>query len=114
MKFEEVLPKMRDEGRIGKVGESLLFKISSDGRLWIQVNPISPWRPLQDLNEEYLTKDLRSLLPIEIKRWDWIFGNGCKSLFFRTGLTKEQAENKRIFHEYEWSHPIPQTLREEE
>ena len=67
MKFEEVLPKMRDEGRVGKVG-GMFFKFEN-GLLWRKTSECSPWSHFPRIVEDYLTIDTWSLEPIKVKKW---------------------------------------------
>ena len=116
MKFEEVLPKMRDEGRIGTVGGLLFFKISKDGKLWMKPIQEYEWQYHPDLNEEYLTKDLWSLEPIKVKKWRWVFGCGeTVQREVSSYMTEEEALSYK-FHanSYAWMERIDHTLKEEE
>ena len=115
MKFEEVLPKMRDEGRIGTVGGLLFFKISKDGKLWMKPIQEYEWQYHPDLNEEYLTKDLWSLIPKKVKKWQWVFGIGDK-INHTSPDRKTELEASIYMSEnwFEWAERIDHTMIEEE
>ena len=113
MKFEEVLPKMRDEGRVGMVGTTF-FKMSPDGKLWAKVDP-GYWEVHHNLNEEYLTTDEWSIEPRKVKRWAWAFGHGDKcQMVPHNKMTEIEAECYKITHDHEWMERIEHTMVEEE
>ena len=111
MKFEEVLPKMR-EGKIGKVGE-YLFKLSEYGLIWKKSH--SSWTRHPRMLEDFLERDDWSLEPMKVKKWQWIFGCGVEGESSpRVYLTEEKAEKYRVEYEYDWMERIDHTLIEEE
>ena len=113
MKFEEVLPKMRDERRVGVVGTTF-FKISADGKLWMKLDT-GYWHFHPNLNENYLTTDEWSLEPRKVKRWQWVFGIGDK-INHTSPDRKTELEASIYMSEnwFEWAERIDHTMIEEE
>ncbi len=112
MKFEEILPKMRDEGKIGKVGE-YLFKLSEYGLVWKKSH--SSWTRHPRMLEDFLERDDWSLESMKVKKWRWVFGRD-ETMLYLTELffSENKAEYFRIERGFAWKHPIPQTYIEEE
>ena len=111
MKFEEVLPKMR-EGKIGKVGE-YLFKLSEYGLIWKKSH--SSWTRHPRMLEEFLERDDWSLEPIKVKKWQWVFGSDAEiQAAPAVYLTEEKAEKYRVAYEYDWMERIDHTMIEGE
>ena len=113
MKFEEVLPKMRDEGRIGKVG-GMFFKFEN-GLLWRKTSECSPWSHFPRIVEDYLTIDTWSLEPIKVKKWQWVFGvrNECRVIPTHR-MTEAEAEGYMVVNGFGWAEEIDRTMVEEE
>lgn len=110
MKFEEVLPKMRDEGRVG---------------IWINrrhkfIDGVLHWEEKDHwsfitYSGEAFTSDSWTLEPIKVKKWQWVFGSDVEGESLpRIYLTEERAEAYRIEYEYDWMEPIDHTMIEEE
>ena len=112
MKFEEILPKMRDEGKIGKVGE-YLFKLSEYGLIWKKSH--SSWTRHPRMLEDFLERDDWSLEPIKVKKWQWVFGVENKANFLmQARMTKQEACDYAKEHNFNWTVYIDQTMIEEE
>ncbi len=113
MKFEEILPKMRDEGRVGLVGTTF-FKISLDGKLWMKLDT-GYWEVIHNLNEEYLITDEWSIVPRKVKKWQWVFGVENRANFLmQARMTKQEACDYAKEHNFHWTVYIDQTMIEEE
>ena len=114
MKFEEVLPKMRDEGRIGKV-EGYFFKLSEDGLVWKKSSEHSSWTRYPRMLEDFLKSDDWSLEPMKVKKWRWAFGFGYSDEPMLSGLlTEEEAEKYMRRHGFGWAEKISKTMVEVE
>ena len=112
MKFEEILPKMRDEGKIGKVGE-YLFKLTEYGLVWKKSH--SSWTRHPRMLEDFLERDDWSLESMKVKKWQWVFGSGVEIQVAPAGyLTEEKAEKYRVAYEYDWMERIDHTMIEGE
>lgn len=110
MKFEEVLPKMRDVGRVG-IWNGHRHKFV-DGML--QWEEDCPW-PFIHYSGKAFTSDDWVLEPIKVKKWQWVFGSDVEGESLpRLYLTEERAEAYRIEYEYDWMEPIDHTMIEEE
>ena len=113
MKFEEILPKMRDEGRIGKIEEEF-FKLE-DGIIWRKSAEHLPWSRHPEKIENYLMSSNWSLEPIKVKQWLWVFGVGNEGKELPLDkLTEAEAECYRIKYKLEWMERIEHTMAEEE
>ena len=113
MKFEEVLPKMRDEGRIGKVGGNF-FKFEN-GLLLGKSDECSPWTRFPIPVEDYLRSDGWSLSPSKVKKWKWVFGYGKdEQLVKEYSMTEAEAEKYKNEYHFEWAERIMRTVTEEE
>ena len=110
MKFEEVLPKMRDEGRVGIFdGHRHAFE---NGLLMIEVS--GHWY-YANYNGIALTSETWTLEPAKVKKWQWVFGLGTdRQSLPRTKLTEIEAECYKITHDHEWMERIEHTVVEEE
>ena len=113
MRFEGVLPKMRDEGRIGKVG-GMFFKFEN-GFLWRKTSECSPWSHFPRIVEDYLTIDTWSLEPIKVKKSCWSFGTGPRLLSqMLDPCTDDEATKMRVEQGFEWKEEIVNTRIYEE
>lgn len=115
MKFEEVLPKMRDEGWIARFGGYLRFKLS-EGCLWINTNfPGSGWSPHHELNEEYFLQDRWELEPVKVSKWRWVFGYGSQlQTTSYAHLSESEAEEYKLQKNFGWAERIEHTHTEVE
>ena len=114
MKFEEALPKMRDEGRI-VARNDMTYKLE-DGTLWGQRKDKNDgkWYRVA-FTGAALLEGSWTLLPIKVKKWQWVFGSDVEGESLpRLYLTEERAEAYRIEYEYDWMEPIDHTMIEEE
>ena len=111
MKFEEVLPKMRDEGRIG-VWDG--YRNKFEGERFIREYPQNDWGGVS-FGYRAFTSDEWTLEPIKVKKWRWVFGRD-ETMLYLTELffSENEAEYFRIERGFAWKHPIPQTYTEEE
>ena len=110
MKFEEVLPKMRDEGRVG-IWTGRRHKFINgvlhweEKGLWVFIN----------YSGEAFTSDSWSLEPLKVNKWSWVFGRGDMwELIPSTKMTEIEAECYKITHDQEWMERIEHTMAEEE
>ena len=111
MKFEEALPKMRDEGRIG-VRKERRHKFEKG--VFVMEYPLGGWSEVY-IGAPSLTKDDWTIEPIKVKKWQWVFGSDVEGESLpRLYLTEERAEAYRIEYEYDWMEPIDHTMSEEE
>ena len=111
MKFEEVLPKMRDEGRIA-IHNGNQYKFF-DGNIYLKMDHV--WI-LVTLTTIALISDEWSLEPIKVKKWRWVFGCGeTVQREVSSYMTEEEALSYK-FHanSYAWMERIDHTLKEEE
>ena len=110
MKFEEVLPKMRDEGRVGIFdGHRHAFE---NGLLMIEVS--GHWY-YANYNGIALTSETWTLEPIKVRKWQWVFGSETEGESLpRLHFTEERSEAYRIEYEYDWMERIDHTMIEEE
>ena len=111
MKFEEVLPKMRDEGRIAirkecrhKFEEGVLVQEDSSGN-WFEVS----------LSSQALMGDSWSLEPRKVKRWQWAFGceKECQMLP-RIRMSEMEASVHAEMNKFEWMEKLEKTMIEAE
>ncbi len=108
MKFEEVLPKMRDEGRVGVIG--LDFFKFENGFIWKRSSKYSPWVHFPRIVEDYFTSDDWAIEPVKVKKWQWVFGNDIQILLSPPlHLTKDEAEIKRVLYSYSWKNLVAPT-----
>ena len=110
MRFEEVLPKMRDEGRIAvRNGQEYKF---FDGNLMFKAN--HEWVYITLTSQAYITNDW-TLEPIKVKKWQWVFGVENRANFLtQSRMTKQEAYDYAKGHNFNWAIYIDQTLTEEE
>lgn len=116
MKFEEVLPAMRDEGRIG-IWKKLRFRIH-DGKLEYDSGYMggmwNPWTSDDDLGELLLGQ--WSLEPREVKKvkkWFWIFGRNDEVYASpKFPMTDEEAIEYLWTHGLDWKHKVDETGKE--
>lgn len=111
MKFEEVLPKMRDEGRVGILfGSRHTFDSSRNFVRWEKTG----WR-LFEASSAVFTSDEWSLEPIKVKKWQWVFGvrNECRVMPIHR-MTEVEAEGYMIVNGFGWAEEIDHTMVEEE
>ena len=85
MKFEEVLPKMRDEGRIANLNGHL-HKFA-DGRLWMKCLS-GRWEVIQYTGDGLTTDDWK-LEPVKVSKWRWVFGFGSELQMTAYGYLSE-------------------------
>lgn len=110
MRFEDVLPKMRD-GRIAELnGTKYRF---SDEKLHKWISREEKWVGMQvsDLWFKTAIKTTCWKFPQEIvKRWQWVFGSGSEKKENACGYyTEIEAEGLRIKYGFEWKHRIDET-----
>ncbi len=110
MKFEDVLPKMRDEGRIAVLsGNQYIF---FDRNLYSRTN--NEWI-LVTLTSAALTSEGWSLEPRKVKKSCWSFGTGTRLLSqMLDPCTEEEATKMRIEQGFEWKEEIVSTRIYEE
>ena len=109
MKFEEVLPKIRDEGRIANL-HGLSHKFS-DGKVWIKY-PGGEWLRARFTAEAFTTDDWK-LEPVKVVKWRWVFGCDDECLKgICNKMTEEQAEKYRVANEFDWMERIKHTRTE--
>jgi hypothetical protein len=89
MKFEEVLPKMRDEGRVGiRKGRRHKFEKG----VFVIEYPLGGWSEVY-IGAPSLTEDDWTIEPVKVKKWQWVFGSGVEGESSpRIYLTEEGAE----------------------
>lgn len=112
MKFEEIFPKMRDEGTVGCCGRNY-FKFINGEFLWMPT-PFTPWEPLSHIPVDFLTGDWAYLL-MEVKKWIWVFG--CEDEYMKVShsrMTEAEAEEYRVLNDYDWMERIEHTMTQEE
>ena len=110
MKFEEVLPKMRDEGRVG-IWNGHRHKFV-DGML--QWEEDCPW-PFIHYSGRAFTSDSWTLEPLKVNKWSWVFGHGDKcQMVPHNKMTEIEAECYKITHDHEWMERIEHAMVEEE
>ena len=111
MKFEEALPKMRDEGRIG-VRKERRHKFE-EGEFLIEYPP-GNWSQVF-LGASALTKDDWTIEPIKVKKWRWAWGSGYSDEPMLSGLlTAEEVEKYMKMHGFDWAERINDTMVEVE
>ena len=110
MKFEEVLPKMRDEGRIG-IWINRRHKFIDGVLHWEEKDH---WSFITYRGGAF-TSDSWTLEPIKVKKWQWVFGvrNACRVLPILR-MSEIEAECYKITHDHEWMEKIDHTMVEEE
>ena len=110
MKFEEVLPKMRDEGRIA-IHNGNQYKLF-DGNLMFRTN--NEWVYVTFTSKAYITNDW-SIESRKVKKWRWAFGFGYECLPGKCNMmTEEQAEKYRVEKGFAWMERINHTMIEVE
>lgn len=111
MKFEEVLPKMRDEGKIANL-HGVLYKIG-EGNLWAKY--ISrQWKSAVFSVDSFTTDDWK-LEPVRVSKWRWVFGLGSELQMTAYGyLSEAEAEEYRFQGNYDWAEKIEHTRKEVE
>ena len=111
MRFEEVLPKMRDEGRVGILfGSRHTFDSSRNFVRWEKTG----WR-LFEASSAVFTSDEWSLEPIKVRKSCWSFGTGPRLLSqMLDPCTEEEATKMRIEQGFEWKEEIVNTRIYEE
>ena len=109
MRFEEILPKMRDEGRIG-VWKDCRYRFSKG--IFLQEYPSGDWCEVS-ISSQALTEDEWSFDPIKIRKWQWTFGfrNDCQ-LVSSDWMTEAEAERYMEMNNFSWMEKIYQTMTE--
>ena len=111
MRFEEVLPKMRDEGRSATL-HGLSHKFS-DGKVWIKY-PGGEWLRARFTAEAFTTDDWK-LEPVKVVKWRWVFGFGSELQMTAYGyLSESEADAYRIHKNFDWAERIEHTRTEVE
>lgn len=111
MKFEEILPKMRDEGRIANLNGHL-HKFA-DGRLWMKCLS-GRWEVIQ-YTRDGLTTDDWKLEPVKVSKWRWVFGFGSELQMTAYGyLSESEADAYMIHKNFDWAEKIEHTRMEVE
>ena len=111
MKFEEILPKMRDEGRIANLNGHL-HKFA-DGRLWMKCLS-GRWEVIQYTGDGLTTDDWK-LEPVKVSKWRWVFGFGSELQMTAYGyLSESEADAYRIHKNFDWAERIEHTRTEVE
>lgn len=110
MKFEEVLPKMRDEEQVG-VCNGTRYRFEN-GQLMF--GGFNGWRP-SPVGNALLTSDAWELEPKIVKKWKWAFGFGKKvQLVNKNFMTEAEAEKYKDEYHFGWAERIMRTVTEEE
>ena len=111
MKFEEVLPKIRDEGRIANL-HGLSHKFS-DGKVWIKY-PGGEWLRARFTAEAFTTDDWK-LEPVKVVKWRWVFGYGSQlQTTSYAHLSESEAEEYKLQKNFGWAERIEHTHTEVE
>lgn len=111
MKLEEILPKMRDEGRIANLN-GVLYKME-DGNLWAKYLN-SQWKSAVFSVYTFTTDDWK-LEPVKVSKWRWVFGFGSELQMTAYGyLSESEADAYRIHKNFDWAEKIEHTRMEVE
>lgn len=111
MKFEEILPRMRDEGKIANLN-GVLYKFA-DGNLWMK-RLSGDWKTAGFSVEAFTTDDWK-LDPVKVSKWRWVFG--CGSELHMTSyahLSKSESEAYKLLKNFDWAERIEHTRTEVE
>ena len=113
MKFEEVLPLMRDKGRIGSriVGGSTALYRLQQGELQINSpSNNSGWRNTS-FSDTAFTTDNWSLQPEEEETWTWVFGFGDQYQHWVKELTESEADQYMFNNNFGWKVKLEPTRK---
>ena len=111
MKFEEILPKMRDEGKIANL-HGVLYRLSN-GNLWMK--GLSGHWTTPIFSDGAFAADDWKLEPVRVSKWRWVFGLGSELQMTAYGyLSEAEADAYRIHKNFDWAERIEHTRTEVE
>ena len=109
MKFEEILPRMRDQGKIANLN-GVLYKME-DGNLWRKYLTVH-WKTTVFSDGAFATDDWK-LEPVKVSKWRWVFGLGSE-LSMTSSAYLSEAEAEAYLRNFDWSERIEHTRKEVE
>lgn len=113
MKFEEILPKMRDEG-MKALWNDYCFKFEN-GKFWVHSGSFRDRWTVTQLLEEAFTADDWRLEPANVVRWIWVFGfHNEVQRVPSTYMSEQDAEDYKVSNNFEWAEKIEMTRKEVE
>lgn len=107
MKFEEILPLMRDKGKIG-IWNKNEYKFQN-GYMSIKKGE-GRWESISFMDSAFTTDDW-SLKPEEVEVWDWVLGKGDGCFEVIQDVTEKEAEKGRINHRCDWKVKLEPTKK---